>query len=93
MSRRRCFSAQRADLSCGFRSAADAEELEQFGLTVIDLSQIDDSSSGSHAKFAGSPEVVRLLGAGLNRVGRFGDQGTPSLDQILAGTQIRILGN
>jgi esterase/lipase superfamily enzyme len=73
--------------------AADAEELEKLGVTVIDLSQIEDSSSGSHAKFAGSPEVVQLLGQGLNRVGRFGDQNTPSLDQILAGTPIRILGN
>jgi esterase/lipase superfamily enzyme len=73
--------------------AADAEELEKLGVTVIDLSQIDDSSSGSHAKFAGSPEVVQLLGQGLNRVGRFGDQGTPGLDQILAGTPIRVLGN
>jgi esterase/lipase superfamily enzyme len=73
--------------------AADAEELEELGVTVIDLSQIEDSSSGSHAKFAGSPEVVQLLGQGLNRVGRFGNQTTPGLDQILAGTPIRILGN
>lgn len=73
--------------------AADAEELEKLGVTVIDLSQIEDSSSGSHAKFAGSPEVVQLLGQGLNRVGRFGNQTTPGLDQILAGTPIRILGN
>jgi hypothetical protein len=36
---------------------------------------------------------VQLLGQGLNRVGRFGDQGTPSLDQILAGTPIRVFGN
>jgi esterase/lipase superfamily enzyme len=73
--------------------AADAEELEKLGVTVIDLSKIEDSSSGSHAKFAGSPEVVQLLGQGLNRVGRFGDQGTPGLDQILAGTPIRVFGN
>jgi esterase/lipase superfamily enzyme len=73
--------------------AADAEELEKLGVTVIDLSQIEDSSSGSHAKFAGSPEVVQLLGQGLNRVGRFGDQNTPGLDQILAGTPIRVFGN
>ena len=62
-------------------------------MTVIDLSKIEDSSSGSHAKFAGSPEVVRLLGAGLNRVGRFGEQDTPELNRILAGAPIRILGN
>jgi esterase/lipase superfamily enzyme len=73
--------------------AADAEELEVLGVTVIDLSEIEDSSSGSHAKFAGSPEVVRLLGAGLNRAGRFGEQNTPALNQILAGAPIRILGD
>ena len=73
--------------------AANAEELEKLGGTVIDLSEIEDSSSGSHAKFAGSPEVVRLLGAGLNSVGRFGEQNTPALNQILAGAPIRILGN
>jgi esterase/lipase superfamily enzyme len=73
--------------------AADSAELEQFGLTVIDLSQIDDSSSGSHSKFAGSPEVVQLIGAGLNNVGRFGDSTTPGLDQILASEPIRIFGN
>jgi esterase/lipase superfamily enzyme len=73
--------------------AADAVELEKLGVTVIDLSQIEDSSSGSHAKFAGSPEVVQLLGQGLNRVGRLGDQNTPGLDEILAGTPIRIFGN
>jgi esterase/lipase superfamily enzyme len=73
--------------------AANAEELEKLGVTVIDLSEIEDSSSGSHAKFAGSPEVVRLLGAGLNSVGRFGEQNTPTLNQILAGAPIRILGD
>jgi esterase/lipase superfamily enzyme len=73
--------------------AADAAELEELGLTVIDLSEIDDSSSGSHSKFAGSPEVVRLIGAGLNSAGRFGEEPTPGLDQILAGVPIRILGN
>ena len=73
--------------------AADAEELEELGLTVIDLSEIDDSSSGSHSKFAGSPEVVQLIGAGLNSAGRFGESTTPGLDQILTGVPIRIIGN
>ena len=52
--------------------AADAAELERLGVTVIDLSEIHNSSSGSHSKFAGSPEVVQLIGAGLNSVGNFG---------------------
>jgi esterase/lipase superfamily enzyme len=71
--------------------AADAAELEKLGVTVIDLSQIEDSSSGSHSKFAGSPEVVRLIGAGLN-AGRFSEGSTPTLDRLLAGAPIRIFG-
>ena len=63
--------------------AADTQELEQLGLTVIDLSEIDNSSSGSHSKFAGSPEVVQLIGAGLNSAGRFGESTTPGLEKIL----------
>jgi esterase/lipase superfamily enzyme len=73
--------------------AADTAELEQFGLTVIDLSEIDDSSSGSHSKFAGSPEVVQLIGSGLNSVGRFGESTAPGFDRILEGAPIRIVGN
>jgi esterase/lipase superfamily enzyme len=73
--------------------AADAAELEPFGLTVIDLSEIGDSSSGSHSKFAGSPEVVQLIGAGLNSAGRFDESATPGLNELLAGVPIRILGN
>lgn len=73
--------------------AADAQELERLGPTVIDLSEIDNSSSGSHSKFAGSPEVVQLIGSGLNTAGRFGDSATPGLDRILDGVPIRIVGN
>ena len=35
-------------------------------MTVIDLSEIDDTSSGSHFKYAGSPDVVRLIGRNLD---------------------------
>ena len=73
--------------------AANAEELEEIGLTVIDLSEIDDSSSGSHSKFAGSPQVVQLIGAGLNSAGNFGESTTPGLDQILTGVPVRNMGN
>lgn len=47
--------------------AADAEELSSLGVTVIDLSEIDDSASGTHSKFAGSPEVVQLIGSSLEK--------------------------
>ncbi len=73
--------------------AADAEELETLGLTVIDLSKIEDSSSGSHSKFAGSPEVVQLIGKGLNSTGGLDNRATPGLDELLLGAPIRILGN
>jgi esterase/lipase superfamily enzyme len=72
--------------------AANTAELEELGVTVIDLSQIDDSNSGSHSKFAGSPEVVKLIGAGLNSAGRFGETHTPALSRLLSGVPITILG-
>jgi esterase/lipase superfamily enzyme len=72
---------------------ADAEELEGLGLTIFDLSDIDDSSAGSHAKFAGSPEVVRLIGAGLTQVSSFDVGPPPSLRDLLSTTPIRIFGN
>jgi esterase/lipase superfamily enzyme len=72
--------------------AADTAELEQLGVKVIDLSEVDDSTSGSHSKFAGSPGVVQLIGAGLNSAGRFSDGATPGLDQLLTDVPIRILG-
>ncbi len=72
--------------------ATDAAELEKLGLTVIDLSEIEDSSSGSHSKFTGSPEVVQLIGAGLNNVGAFSER-SPQLRELIVGVPIRILGN
>jgi esterase/lipase superfamily enzyme len=73
--------------------AANTAELEDLGVTVIDLSEIDDSSSGSHSKFAGSPEVVRLIGKGLNTTGGLDSKSTPGLDDLLLGVPIRIFGN
>jgi esterase/lipase superfamily enzyme len=70
--------------------AANAAELENLGLTVIDLSEIDDTNAGSHSKFAGSPEVVQLIGAGLNSAGRFDERTELGLDQLLLGVPIRI---
>ena len=72
--------------------AADTSELEGLGLTVIDLSQVEDSSSGSHSKFAGSPEVVRLIGNGLNQNREFGAAQTPALGKLLGNLPITILG-
>lgn len=73
--------------------AADTAELERLGVTVIDLSDVKDSSSGSHSKFAGSPEVVKLIGAGLNSTGGFESSSQYGLDDLLAGLPIRVFRN
>ena len=71
--------------------AAKAEDLSELGVVAIDLTEVDDSASGSHSKFAGSPEVVQLLGRGLNNAGTFSRHArTSQLDEILAGLPIRI---
>lgn len=71
--------------------AADAEELTSLGLTVIDLSEIKDSETGSHSKFSGSPEVVQIIGAGLNSVPQYGAGRRPVLDQLLGDVPIRVI--
>ena len=45
----------------------DAAALAELGVTVIDLTKVDDFSGSNHSKFAGSPEVVQLIGAGLQQ--------------------------
>ena len=73
--------------------AADTAELEQLGVTVIDLSSIRDEASSSHNKFASSPEVVQLVGAALENNGRFGSDGSDRLKEYVANVPIRVLGN
>jgi len=43
----------------------EAGELTSLGISVIDLSEIDDVASNSHGKFTDSPSVVQLIGRGL----------------------------
>jgi esterase/lipase superfamily enzyme len=73
--------------------SADAEELAEFGVTVIDLSEIDDSASGSHNKFAGSPDVVKLIGQGLNDANRFGPRSQNQLQDLILGLPIQVVVN
>ncbi len=73
--------------------AANTDELEALGVTVIDLSKIEDSASGSHSKYAGSPEVVQLIGAGLNSGHNFDQDNTPAIQKILSTSPIQIFGN
>ncbi|MDW4551323.1 alpha/beta hydrolase [Defluviimonas sp. D31] len=71
--------------------AADADALSQLGVTAIDLSAIEDSASGSHSKYAGSPEVVQLIGQGLNNNPRYGGVPQTRLGEILGATPIRVV--
>ena len=73
--------------------SADSAELAELGVTVIDLSNVKDSKSSSHSKFAGSPEVVQLVGQGLNNSSRFGTKSTNSLENLIAGLPILVVSN
>lgn len=71
--------------------AADIDELAELGVIAIDLSEIDDSRSGSHNKFAGSPEVVQLIGNGLNDNRTFNRQErSRHLGDLLRGIPITV---
>lgn len=71
--------------------ASNIDELAELGVIAIDLSKVQDSKSGSHSKFAGSPEVVQLIGNGLNSTGGLDASGRPRiLDDFVDGLPIRI---
>ncbi|TCS61459.1 esterase/lipase superfamily enzyme [Primorskyibacter sedentarius] len=73
--------------------AADTAALERLGVTVIDLSKIHDQSSSNHTKFAGSPQVVQIIGQGLNANTQFSKSPSPALGQLLAASPIQVFGN
>ncbi len=71
--------------------ASDIDELATLGVIAIDLTKVSNSSSGSHSKFAGSPEVVKLIGNGLNDNSRFDrSQRATRLDEVIGGIPITI---
>ena len=71
--------------------AADAEELSKLGVTAIDLSKVDDSRTGSHSKFSGSPEVVQLIGQGLNNAPAYGSRRQTVLEQVIGDLPVRVV--
>lgn len=68
--------------------AATDEDLEGLGVTIIDLSKVDDSSSGTHSKFAGSPEVVQLIGNSLRQDNFTKPSRAPTLVDVLDGVPV-----
>lgn len=71
--------------------AADADELAEIGVNAIDLSEIDDERTNSHTKFAGSPEIVQLIGRGLNTVPEYGIARRTVLDQVIGDLPVRVV--
>lgn len=72
--------------------AADADALAALGVNAVDLSEVNDSNSGSHQKFTGSPEIVRLIGQGLNTSPEFGGGRRTVLSQVLGDLPVRVVG-
>ena len=71
--------------------AANITELAELGVIAIDLTEISDSSSGTHSKFAGSPEIVKLIGAGLNSNRQLDhSQRATTLGQVIGSLPIRV---
>ena len=71
--------------------ASDAEALASLGVNAIDLSDITDTRSDSHSKFAGSPEVVQLIGIGLNATPEYGNSNQAGLGDLISDLPITIV--
>ena len=71
--------------------AADATELAKSGVTVIDLSRVKDSKSSSHAKFAASPEVVRIAGEAIRTSRLTGRRSTAELNALVGDASVEIV--
>lgn len=71
--------------------AADAEELSTLGVNAIDLSKVQDSKTGSHSKFSGSPEVVQLIGSALNDAPAYGSRRQTILEQVIGDLPVRVV--
>jgi esterase/lipase superfamily enzyme len=63
----------------------DAEDLADLGVTVIDLTQVSDTNSLNHSKFADSPEIVQLIGKRLNAGDSLSSQPKGGLASNVAG--------
>ncbi|MEO1530462.1 MAG: alpha/beta hydrolase [Planctomycetota bacterium] len=70
---------------------ASAEVIGSLGVTAIDLSEVSDSQSGSHSKFTGSPEIVQLIGNGLNRAGNLVTRPQTILDEVLGELPVSVV--
>jgi len=71
--------------------ASNITELAELGVVAIDLTEVSNSSSGTHTKFAGSPEIVQLIGNGLNNGNQFNrSQRATHLGELIGSLPISI---
>jgi esterase/lipase superfamily enzyme len=63
------------------------EDLAELGVTVIDLTNVDDTSSLNHTKFADSPEIVQLIGKRLQEGDKLDEPRTP-IENIPAAAKV-----
>lgn len=63
---------------------ADPELLIRLGVSVIDLSAVDDETSVHHSKFEQSPELVRLIGSRILDGDQFGRPSNISVGQAIS---------
>lgn len=73
--------------------AAEATQLADLGIIIVDLSELEDRDSVSHTKFANSPEAIRALAAGLragNSLETQSDRGF-RISDLVGGGSFRIL--
>ncbi len=69
--------------------AADPETLAELGVNVIDLSLVEDKSNANHTKFADSPEIVQLIGRGINQGNTLSAREEIGTLQTIAGGVLR----
>lgn len=67
---------------------ADAVALAKLGVTVIDISGVEQGLFDIHSKFGNSPEVVRLIGASLRDRNYNTPPRTPTFVEVLNGVPV-----
>lgn len=70
--------------------SADPDQLAELGVIVIDLTQIDDSTSTHHTKFADSPAVVQLIGRRLSSDGDLSTHSPRIIGGLLDALPIKV---
>lgn len=63
--------------------ATDPDNLAALGLKVVDLSLVNDKSNANHSKFAESPEIVQLIGTGINQGNTLSTTGAASSADLI----------